>query len=62
MTKFTKVQDRQLINAHLNNMHDSLKALRENIDSIEGKATRSAAQEDYRKLVCLFESIDNFLS
>ena len=60
--KMTKVFDKKLINGHLNRMHDELKGLRECIDCIEGKASRSAAQEDYRKLVCLFESIDNFLS
>lgn len=52
----------KLINKNLNTMHDALEGLKSTIDSIEGRASRSACIVAYNEIVRLFSFLDGMLS
>ena len=56
------MKDLKLINDNLNTMHDALEGLRDEINSIEGKASRLASIDAYNELVKLFGFLDSTLS
>ena len=58
----TKMKDLKMINKNLNTMHDALEGLRDEINSIEGKASRSACIVAFNEIVRLFSFLDGMLS
>jgi len=56
------MKDLKLININLNTMHDALEGLKDSIDGIEGKASRSACIAAFNEIVRLFSFLDGMLS
>lgn len=56
------MRDLKLINQNLNKMHDALAGLYDEINAIEGNASRSAAIVAFNELIRLFEFLDKILS